>query len=421
MFLPTATTRKAMFFLGKLVDYDLRGPTQAQATLTFEIDPPHSVDIIIPKGTQVSAPGINPVVFETNFQATIPAGFDGVTVAASQGVTVTEIIGTTSLLNTPNQQFSSTRPPILDTLSVVINNIAWTKVDNIFDLAEGQLGYTAKPDEESLAQITFGNGLFGAIPPPGEDIVVTYRVGGGSGSNVGTAAIKEILTSVQDIDGEIVNLTVTNNEPAFGGLDEESIEEARVNIPRSVRSMDRFVSREDFQKLPEVFADPSVGSIFKSNADVKYTWAEHIITIFVLGDPAEGPFEPPTIPSQPLLDALREYVECRTLPTVAISVEAARLRECDITGTVYFLPEFRRDTVVENVTNALDTIVFDNTTREIGDGIRLSDICAAIDNAIGVDYVNLLAPKSNKFAQPDEYFIVGDINLTYVRQPKQFT
>lgn len=421
MFLPTATTRRAMFLLGKLVNYDLRGPVPSSVVLTFSINTPIAYDILIPAGTQAQSPGETPIQFETTYDAVLEAGETSVTVAAQQGITVTEIIGTTSETSATNQQFKSTRPPLLDTLSLVINNITWQKVDNIFDLSEGELGYTAKPDEESLAIITFGNGIFGAIPPPNEDIVITYKVGGGAGSNVGSNAITQLFTSLLDTNGQVRTVNVTNEEAAFGGLDEESVEEARINIPRSVRSMDRFVSREDFQKVPEVFSDPSVGSIFKSNASVKYIWAEHIITIFVLGDPPSGRFALPTIPSQPLLDALREYIEIRTLPTVAISVEAARLKVQDIIGTVYFLPEFRVETVTENVLEALDSIAFDNSIREIGDGLRLSDLYAAIDNAIGVDYVNLTSPKANVFADDDEFIVPGDINLQYVRIPKQFT
>jgi hypothetical protein len=421
MFIPTATTRRAMFLLGQLVNYDLRGPIPSAVTLTFSINAPIAFDIPIPRGTQAQAPGETPIQFETSFDAILVAGETSVEVAAQQGTTVTEIIGTTGATSAPNQQFLSTRPPLIDTLTLTINNITWLKVDNIFDLEEGQLGYTAKPNEDSLAIITFGNGLFGAIPPPGEDIVITYRVGGGTGSNVGTNSVTQLLTSLIDTNGQVRTVNVTNEESAFGGLDEESIEEARVNIPRSVRSMDRFVSREDFQKVPEVFSDPSVGSIFKSNAAVKYIWAEHLITVFVLGDPPDGRFARPTIPEQPLLDALREYMEERSLPTVGISVEPARLKVQDITGTVFFLPEFRVETVTENVLEALDSVAFDNTIREIGDGLRLSDVYAAIDNAIGVDYVNLNDPSSNVFACEDEFIVIGDVNLQFVRMPKNFT
>jgi len=341
MFLPTATTRRAMYLLGKLVNYDLQGSIPSQATLTFYLDEVHGADIPIPKGTQVQAPNTTPVIFETVADAVLQAGNLSVDVLAKQGVTVEEIIGTTASQAVANQTFLSTRPPLLDTISLLISDIEWRLVDNIFDLDEGELGYTAKPNEDGLAIITFGNGLFGAIPPSNEDITLVYRVGGGTTTNVGTGAITEVVHNLLDANAQIVSVSVTNTAAAAGGRDRESIDEARVNIPRHVRSMDRFVSQEDFQKVPELFKDPNIGEVFKSNAVVKYTWAEHIITIYVLGEPLEGRFQPPTIPTQAVLDAVREYIEERTLPTIAISVEPAVLYPVKVTGQVFYLSNYR--------------------------------------------------------------------------------
>ena len=415
MFIPTATTRRAMFLLGKLVNYDLAGKVPSQVTLTFYLDNTHSVDIIIPEGTQVQAPGASPVVFETAFAVTLQAGQLKVSVTAKQGVTVTETIGTTSTRSAPNQSFLSTRPPLIDTIRLTINSIVWTLVDNIFDLAPGELGFTAKPDESGLAIITFGNGIFGAIPPPAIDIVMTYRVGGGTQTNVVNNSVTEPLTTLLDINGQPVNLHVTNTSAASGGLDEESIEESRVNIPRAVRSMDRFVSREDFQKIPQLFEDAAAGAIFKSNATVRYLWAVHIITIYCLGHPNLGRLQPPSLPSQVLLDSLRRFIEERTFPTIAISTEPARLFPVNIIGRVFYIPTYREDVVRENVLNALDKLIFGNSIREIGDGLRLSDVCAAIDNAIGVDYVDLTSPTGNVNVLGDEYVVPGTIDLLFFR------
>lgn len=416
MFVPTATTRRAMFLLGKLVNYDLQGKVPSDVLLTFYLDRVHTQDIVIHKGSQVQAPGASPVIFETSNDVTLQAGKLSVNVSAKQGVTVAEEeIGTTSGSSTPNQRFTSLRPPLVDTVSLKINDISWTRVANIFDLDPGQLGYTAKPDEEGLAIISFGNGIFGAIPPPSLPVKLTYRVGGGTNTNVVSASIVEPLTTFLDILGSPVQLNVTNTAAASGGLDQESIEDARVNIPRAVRSMDRFVSREDFQKIPQLFEDQTLGKIFRSNATVRYLWAVHIITIYCLGNPSTGRFQSPTIPSQALLDALRIYIEERTFPTIAISTEPARLYPVNIIGRVFYLPNYREAVVRENVLTALDTLVFGNTTREIGDGLRLSDVYAAIDNATGVDYCNLTSPKGNVNILGDEYIVPGTIDLLFFR------
>ncbi len=416
MFVSTATTRKAMFLLGKLVNYDLAGKVPSEVLLTFFLDTSHTQNIIIPEGSQVQAPGASPVIFETTIAKVLPAGELFVNVSAKQGVTFIETIGTTSSSSAVNQQFLSTRPPLIETITLTINDISWTFVENIFDLQPGELGFTAKPDENGLAIVSFGNGIFGAIPPSSQDIVLQYRVGGGTQTNVVAGSVTEPLTSFFDSLDQPVSLKVTNTLPSSGGLDEESIEEARVNIPRAVRSMDRFVSREDFQKIPQLFDDATLGKIFKSSATVRYLWAVHLVTIYCLGEASTGRFQPPSIPSQALLDALRVYIEERTFPTIAIATEPARLFSVNVTGRVFYFSNYRENSVRENVLNALDTLVFGNTTREIGDGLRLSDVYAAIDNAIGVDYCNLSSPTGNLNVLGDEYVVPGTIDLVFVRR-----
>lgn len=415
LFLPTATTRQAMYLLGKLVNYDLGGPTASLVVLTFRLSLVHGSNVVIPAGTQVQTPGSSPVVFETIANATIIAGQLSVDVLAQQGQTVTEIIGTTATDTTPNQQFRSTRPPLLASISVTINDVVWTSVDNIFDLASGERGFTVKPDARGFAVITFGNGIFGAIPPAYADVYLTYRVGGGRNTNIGHGGITELNTTITDVLGQIVTVSVTNAVAAYGGQDSETIEEARINIPRSVRSMDRFVSREDFQTLPSVFSDPQLGSIFKSSATVKYAWATHIVTILILMAPADGFLMPPRIPSQAMLDAVRQYVEERTLPTMGISVEAARLRTADLTVNVYYFPNYREETVRANIRKGLQNI-FNYSTRQIGDGLRLSDIHAALDTQPGVDYVDIILPSGNVSILADEFLILGTVTIQFIRE-----
>jgi len=59
--------------------------------------------------------------------------------------------------------------------------------------------------------------------------------------------------------------------------------------------------------------------------------------------------------------------------------------------------------------------VFNPALRGIGDGIRLSDIYAALDNAVGVDYCNLTSPRANVNILGNEFITAGTIDLTFVR------
>ena len=412
MFIPTATTRRSMYLLGKLVDYDLRGPVTSQVGLRFSIDRPHDSDILIPKGTQVQTVGSSSQVFETSEGARITTGETSIDVSARHGVTRREIVGTTSINNEASQKFKTTRSPILDSVSLTIDGIVWSKVSNLFELSETDRGYTVRSDKDGLAEIRFGDGIFGIIPPAGRNIEVTYLTGGGAVSNVVKNTITEILSTLVDNDGEIVDVSVTNPDSASGGQNEETIEEARNNIPRSVRSMDRFVSGEDFKSVPSLFDVIGAERIFKSNAKSKYTWSTHHITIFVLGFPSSKSPNVPVTVDAATRNRIREFIDKRSLPTVEISVENATLKYVDITANVYYLSNYREDTVKENLNKSIDDL-FNAKLREIGDGLRLSDVSAALDNTTGVNYVDITNMRT-RFNDPPS----SSYDPTRIEQPR---
>ncbi|GAA1621613.1 putative baseplate assembly protein [Georgenia ruanii] len=84
----------------------------------------------------------------------------------------------------------------------------------------------------------------GAIPPDGAEIVVTgYRHGGGAAGNVGAGTLTELRSTVPFVTG------VENLAPAAGGVDAETVEEAKVRGPLSLRTGERAVTAGDFERI----------------------------------------------------------------------------------------------------------------------------------------------------------------------------
>ncbi|PBC75954.1 putative phage baseplate assembly protein [Streptomyces sp. TLI_235] len=85
---------------------------------------------------------------------------------------------------------------------------------------------------------------YGAVPPENARILVTgYRYGGGSRGNVGTGKLNVLLTSVPQV-GAVRNLA-----PATGGVDAETLQNARLRGPIELRSGQRAVTAADFERL----------------------------------------------------------------------------------------------------------------------------------------------------------------------------
>ncbi|MER7079890.1 putative baseplate assembly protein [Saccharopolyspora kobensis] len=85
---------------------------------------------------------------------------------------------------------------------------------------------------------------YGAVPARGAQIrVPSYRTGGGRAGNVARGAISVLRSSVPYITD------VENREAAAGGVDGETVDEAKVRAPHQLRVQERAVTAEDYELI----------------------------------------------------------------------------------------------------------------------------------------------------------------------------
>ena len=105
---------------------------------------------------------------------------------------------------------------------------------------------------------TIGNNLNLGETPSNTIMTFTYRVGGGAESNVQAGELTNINNTPAD-----VTISVTNDEPAIGGTDGQTVDEIRNNASAFFATQLRCVTKEDYtariQSIPTKF-----GSIAKS-------------------------------------------------------------------------------------------------------------------------------------------------------------
>ena len=142
--------------------------------------------------------------------------------------------------NTPWQTFSLPDEKILqETLVVTINDEIWTRVDDFSESVPTSKHYRLDYNNDYTAKIVFGNGVYGAIPE-NFPIYAQYAVGGGANTNINTPNTINVYSGgAEKIEG-VCNPTVMN-----GGADQESIENAKILAPASLKTRDRFVTVDD--------------------------------------------------------------------------------------------------------------------------------------------------------------------------------
>jgi len=109
----------------------------------------------------------------------------------------------------------------------------------VLDAVNGEFQFppaVREPDGSSRA--------YGAVPRKGAHVWVRrYRTGGGKAGNVARGAISVLRSSVPYVS------TVENREAAAGGVDGETVAEAKVRAPNQLRVQERAVTAEDYERI----------------------------------------------------------------------------------------------------------------------------------------------------------------------------
>lgn len=252
-FLETATQRESVLALANLYGYTPNYQRSAIAQLTLTNTGASSVTI--PTNTVfVSTTGTR---FYNESSVTISANSNG-SLDVRQGTLVsneslTSAVDSTKISSngTVGQRFNIYRASVdPTTVRVFVAEGAggalkeWTRVNNIVSYGPNDSIFSVYVDANQITQVVFGNGLNGRVPPINSLITATYAYSDGSLGNVASNTITSFATT-----GFPTITTVTNPNPAFGGLDFESIDSIKRAIPASLRTQSGATTLSDFRDL----------------------------------------------------------------------------------------------------------------------------------------------------------------------------
>lgn len=139
-------------------------------------------------------------------------------------------------------------------------SVQWTEFDSLFLMNATDKGYVSRRTDTGR-RLTFGNGLIGVQPTPGASITITISTTLGEDGNVIAGSIRDgdriYITTSSGIN-EVVSYDVINSSPAFGGKDEESLEQVRKNSIASISILDRLVTENDYKNINIVIPDSPI-------------------------------------------------------------------------------------------------------------------------------------------------------------------
>ena len=233
------------------------------------------------------------------------------------------------------------------------------------------------------------NTALGEIPPINSQIFIRYRVGGGTSSNVGANILTttgQVNISVNgpenSINQQVIRSLKTNNPiPAFGGVDEPSIEAIRNMIPYNFSSQDRCVTLNDY--IVEIFKMPAkYGSAFRNNVFKE----DNKIVVSILGLTSEGKLDNSS--TSILMDNIAEYLSQKRMINDYVEVRNGQIFNLVIELDLYIDENIPSNSIALNTINVVGDY-FNIINNQMNTDIYLGNLVENINNVNGV--LNILS------------------------------
>ncbi len=254
-FIDSAQLRDSVVSHAKTLNYLPSSYSSSKAQIDFEILPANTpANITIPKYTSFTTQvDSNTYTFSTDERITVSVDTDGRYIIEDLDLYEGEIVYEYYTINTSN---TSQRVVLsnkeVDTSSIDIKvltsstdttNAAYTHSLSTIGLDSSSNVYFIVPAENEKYEIQFGDGVVGRKLINGNVVEVVYRKSSGELPN----GANSFTIGTNDIPYNNTDITVVSN--AKGGGNAETIENIKINAPRSISIQDRTVTVGDYKTL----------------------------------------------------------------------------------------------------------------------------------------------------------------------------
>lgn len=304
-------------------------------------------------------------------------------VLASHGETVQETLGNGDATKT-FQSFTLKHTPLSYTsantvsgtkssLDIRVNDILWEEVESFYARGPNEKVYVTRLSNDSVTTVYFGDGVTGSRLPGGiNNITAKYRKGLGTGGNLLKEQISQLLTQPLGVKGAI------NPMPSSGGADKENIANAKKNAPRSVLSLDRVVSLQDFEDYSRSFA-----GIEKAKAT--WSWKNQKRCIFITISGANGQV---ISKSDTVYKNLAQSLKNSGGIVKPVEIESYRPKYFTLEAKIKIDSRYNPETVLIDVEKNLRK-EFSFEKREFGQDVTKSETLAIMHKVVGVIAIDL--------------------------------
>ncbi|MDG2527892.1 hypothetical protein [Caulobacter endophyticus] len=259
------------------------------------------------------------------------------------------------------------------TLEIRVNGVLWSELDDLLGAGANDRVYVTRRADDGSVSVQFGDGITGARLPTGRgNVRARYRIGSGRAGLLAAGQLSQPLTRPLGLKA------VTNPMPTTGAKDPETLADAQVNAPLTVRTLGRIVSLADIEDFARGFA-----GLGKAHVDIIWNGFERVVQLTVAG--ADGAVLTPLDPLHLNLLAAMDLVRHADRP---IRVDGHQERRFSLRARLKIdKAHIAADVLTAAKTALIAAFAFDR--RAFAQPVSASEVLAVLHGVDGVTAVFL--------------------------------
>jgi predicted phage baseplate assembly protein len=345
------------------------------------------------------------------------SGVQAMTIGGTAGIAHAETVRDESLGTSdgaPGQRFTLQRHPVVPWTETSVLQVtdpgaasptSWVAVRDFAHSGPDDRHYRLDP---VAGEVQFGPEVrhadgelrqYGAVPPLGSRLVMTaYRVGGGRRGNVARGVVRVLKSSVPYVT------QVENRHPASGGVDGETMDNAKLRGPLELRASGRAVTADDFEVLARDVAPDAArvaclpatttGAAPAGTAALPGAVRLLVVPRVVTDDLGRIAFDDLRTPPRELLRRISDHLDRRRLVGTRLVVEPPVYQGLTVVARVTAGPDVRADAVQDAALRALYGYLSpqdggpDGKGWPFGRAVRAFDVSAVLARVPGLAEVD---------------------------------
>ena len=304
----------------------------------------------------------------------------------------------------PGQRFALTRRPVVDADDDVVVEVAggggwerWSRVEHFAESDEHDRHFVL---DAAAGEIAFGPGVrepdgsvrqYGAVPPKAAPIrVPRYRTGGGRRGNVARGTVRSMRSSLPFV------ARIENRKPGMGGVDGESVDNAKRRAPLELRTRNRAVTLRDYEYLARAAARQVARVHCQTGADSGSAVVRVLLVPEAESDEAWRLEFEALQPDDEVLQRVAAYLDERRVLGARLIVEPPRYRGVTVVAHLHGRPGVDSNRVRAQAVTALNRYLHPLVGGPGGDGwpfgrpVQVGELNSVLQAVSGVELVDEL-------------------------------